>query len=246
MNFVKQGSGKKILVFLHGWGGSWQSWAPIIEKLKKDFTIYAIDLPGFGLSNLPKPYTLSDYTFELYNFINSNKLREITLIGHSFGGQVAIKFALDYPKKISKLVLVDAAVIRNNSLKMRTNIQIAKLGKFFVKNTPLYKIVRKYYYLARGLKEDDSDYLKASNNPTLQKTLANIMREDLSGDLEKIKVPTLIFWGEQDHPDYTPFNHALIIKEKIKNSELVSVQNGGHFSYLDDQILFWKSIKEFV
>lgn len=248
INFVKKGSGKKTIVFLHGWGGSWQSWAPIINKLESKYTIYALDLPGFGLSNLPKPYSLSDYTLELFNFINSKKISNITLVGHSFGGQIAAKFAITYPDKISKLVLVDAALIRNNSLMMKLNISIAKSGKKIIKKiaSSLYPNFRKYYYKIRNISMEASDYIKASNDPNLAITLSNIMREDLTNKMSTIKTPTLIFWGEKDHPDYTPLRHALIINKLITNSKLVVAPNASHFSYLDDQELFCKTLEEFI
>ncbi len=249
MNYYKTGTGKKTLVFLHGWGGSWQSWAPIMNKLKSDFTVYAVDLPGFGLTFLPKPYHLDDYTLELADFLKSKKLDKPVLVGHSFGGQIVAKFALKYPEKLSKLVLVDAAVIRNNSKQMERYIKFAKFGKKIVKNSPLapfYKQIRVFYYRMRRIEVEDSDYLKADNNPLLQQTLSNIMREDLTAELEQIKTPTLLFWGEKDHPDYTPIDYAYQIKQLIKDSELVIVPGGSHFSYLDDQELFCKALAEFV
>lgn len=211
--------------------------------------MYVFDLPGFGLSHLPKPYHLDDYVAELINFLKAKKIVTPVLVGHSFGGQIAAKFALTHPENLSKLVLVDAAVIRNNSKQMAHNIRFAKFGKKIVKNSPVapfYKQIRNSYYHVRGIEIEESDYIKAGDNPLLQETLSNIMREDLTTELERITTPTLLFWGEKDHPDYTPIDYAYQIKQLIKNSELVIVPEGSHFSYLDDQELFCKALTEFV
>ena len=190
------------MVFLHGWGGSWQSWAPIVERLKKNFTVYALDLPGFGLSALPKPFSLDDYVAELVKFFEKQKIKKPVLIGHSFGGQIAAKFG----KKV--------------------------VGPSF----------RSFYYKIRGW--GNSDYLKAASSPFLQETAGKIFREDLSVELSRITLPTLIFWGEKDID--TPLNDGRESQAKIANAKLVVVPGAGHFSYLDDQELFCKEMIKFI
>jgi pimeloyl-ACP methyl ester carboxylesterase len=70
------------LVFLHGWGGCWQSWYPILERLKKNFNLYAPDLPGFGKEPLSTPYNLENYVDFVVDFIIKNKMEKPILIGH--------------------------------------------------------------------------------------------------------------------------------------------------------------------
>lgn len=238
INFVKRGKGKKTIVFLHGWGGSWQSWAPIIERLESKFTIYALDLPGFGLSPLSRPYNLTDYVTDITNFFQKNNIVRPILIGHSFGGQIAAEFAIEKSGLLLNLVLVDAAVFRRNDLIIKLNILIAKSGQIFHKN--LYPILRKWYYRLRRI--ENSDYFKLIDNPNLQSTASNIFRQDLTEDLVKIKTSTLIFWGENDPPELTPVDQAKKIHQKIVGSKLVIIPNVGHFSYLDAQEKFCEEL----
>ncbi len=234
---------------LHGWGGSWQSWGPIIERLKGKFTIYTLDLPGFGLSPLPRPYGLIDYVADLALFFQREGITKPILVGHSFGGQIAAKMAIENGQLLSGLGLVDAAAVRDNSGTMKANIAVAQVGKKLIKLSPLasfYDQLRRTYYSIRGIGITNSDYVKAGSKPFLAETLAKIMREDLTDGLKKINIPTLIYWGEKDHPDYTPLAHAHVVHHAIKNSKLVVVPGGSHFSHLDDQETFCKELETFI
>lgn len=247
INFKKEGKGSKTLVFLHGWGGAWQSFAPIIGKLKSKYTVYALDLPGFGLSDLPKAYGLSDYVEQLGTFFEKEGIVKPILIGHSFGGQVAAKFAIEKGSLLSGVVLVDGAGVRRNDPQIRFNIAVAQFGKRIMSMTPFayfYPAIRPWYYKVRGM--ENSDYFKATSNPTLQATASKIFREDLSDEFSKIVLPTLIFWGEKDPPELTPLEFGVKMHERIKGSKMVVVAGAGHFSYLDDQERFVTEINDFV
>lgn len=255
INFRKVGKGKKTLVFLHGWGGSWQSWAPIIEKLtinNKQFTIYALDLPGFGLSTLSRPHDLMDYVVDIAEFFGKNKITNPVLIGHSFGGQVAAKFAIERGNLLSGLVLVDAAVARNNNFALRLNLFLVGTGKrllwqplfsrpFF---SWIYPLIRGGYYFIRGW--GDSDYFKLPVDSNIQKTARLVFRQNVLEDCSKIKIPTLIFWGEKDPPELTPLSMGKTLSEQIKGSKLVVALGAGHFSYLDEQELFCRELEKFI
>lgn len=247
INFQKFGSRGKTLVFLHGWGGNWRLWLPIIERLKNKFTIYALDLPGFGLSPLSKPYTLSSYTHDLIDFLNKEKIKLPVIIGHSFGGSVAIKFAVNNSEKISGLVLVDSSGIRQQNLRLKTKILLASLGKKLILSSPLAKFfprLRPLYY--RLFELTKSDYFGALGNKNLRETLSLVLKENLYIDFPKIKTPTLIIWGEKDPEDLTPIKFAKIIQEKIKGSKLIVFPNAGHFSFLDEQEKFCQELSKFI
>ncbi len=92
--YVKEGKGKETLLFVHGLSSNADAWYRNIEELKKDFTCIAIDLPGYGKSyknteNLTPTY----FTETIRKFTEKLKIKDYTLVGHSMGGQAAIKFA---------------------------------------------------------------------------------------------------------------------------------------------------------
>ena len=84
-----------LIILLHGWGAESSLWRNFMEKLSLNgFTSYALDFPGFGKSSLPpKDFSLKDFAAIVKSFSPRLGLSEIILIGHSFGGRVAIKFA---------------------------------------------------------------------------------------------------------------------------------------------------------
>jgi len=233
------------LIFLHGWGGCWQSWFPILERLKKDFNLYAPDLPGFGQEPISRPYSLDDYIDFVVDFIKKNKIKNPILIGHSFGGAIASKIAANKIIQLKTIILIDAAPIRYNlNPKQKTISLITKPAKIIL-SLPLinkfYQPIKKLLY--KSLKLEDSGYSDLTN-PILKKTFTTVIREDLTPILSNIKIPTLIIWGENDTA--TPLSAGKKINSLIPKSKMIIFKNTSHFSYLDDQEKFVTEIKKFI
>ena len=226
----------KILLFLHGWRSEGVIWNNVAKRLNKEnYTVYALDLPGFGASPAPKtPFTLSDYADIVSGFIKKMNLIKVNLVGHSFGGRVGIKLSAAKPELISRLVLVDSAGFADSG-KQKVKL-LAKLVK------PLFapkfmQGVRKWIYEKIG----SEDYLAT---PELQKTFVNIIEEDLSSDLSCIQFPTLLIWGENDQD--TPVSYGKRMQSFIRNSQLVILPNAGHFSFLDNPEGFYNAVSQFI
>ncbi|MFA6551596.1 MAG: alpha/beta hydrolase, partial [Patescibacteria group bacterium] len=200
------------------------------------YNIYALDFPGFGQSDTPKNnFYLKDYADTVESFIKKNNLENIIIIGHSFGGSIGIKIAADNPKYLKKLALVDSAGIRKNS-KINIKKIIAKILKPIFKLSFL-KSTRVKIYQAMGAE----DYLAT---PQLQKTFVNIVAEDLTVLLPKIKVPVLLVWGENDKD--TPIEHARVMEREIPNAKLIIFEGAGHFSFLDKEDEFINNLQKFL
>jgi pimeloyl-ACP methyl ester carboxylesterase len=233
------------LVFLHGWGGCWQSWYPILERLQKDFNLYAPDLPGFGREPIPKPYQLDDYVDFVINYIQDNKIKNPILIGHSFGGAIISKIAANHLISLSKIILVDAAPIRHLLTPKQKIVSLAAKSLKIIFNIPLlhrfYQPTKKFLY--KSLKLDNSGYSDLEN-PILKKTFTTVIREDLSVILPQINIPTLIIWGERDIA--TPLVDGQKTHQLIKHSQFIVFSNASHFSYLDNQEQFITEIKKFI
>ena len=226
----------KNLVFLHGWGNSSEVFGPLLYYLKDTFSIYTLDLPGFGKSPIKRPITLKDYADFVYEFIRDNNIREPILVGHSFGGAVAAKLAILHPEIISKLILVDASAIRESNLKTELSIKIAGIFKYF-----LPKKTREF--ILKLFKFDTSDYALIVN-PHLKETFRNIISENLAPELPLIKTPVLVIWGEKDIE--TPLKEGRLIAKLIPNAKLSVIKNAGHHVFLEKPEEFIKQIKEFT
>jgi pimeloyl-ACP methyl ester carboxylesterase len=219
---------KPILLCLHGWGGSKESFTEIREELKReDIEILIPDLPGFGEEAEPKEaWTIDDYAawVETYVATHTGHPRPISVLGHSHGGRIALKMAADGRIPIKHLYLCAAAGIRRPwHFKRFIGYVLAKIGKVVLSipgasvlrplgKKVLYKLMRVH------------DYEKAS--PVMQKTMINVTREDLRDVLPKIAVPTDLFWGAED--TMTPVADAFLMREKIKGSTLHVYQGVRH------------------
>ena len=153
-------------------------------------------------------------------------VKKVILIGHSFGGMIAIKYAVKYPEKIDKLILTGAAGIKHKlTVKQKAFSILGKMGKSIfslpvIKNfkKPVYKIFSK---IAQHRKKD---YYSASSR--MKEIMKNVLAEDITNCLDKIKTPTLLVWGREDMT--TPLADGEIMNEKIPNSELKIIDNANH------------------
>ena len=225
------------LVFLHGWGGCWQSWYPILERLKNDYNLYAPDLPGFGNEPISTSYNLENYVDFVVNFITKNKIKNPILIGHSFGAAIISKIAANKLINTSKIILVDAASIRHpyspyQKIKFRLINSLKKIIPF----------TQDIYY--KIFKLQNSDYAALKGNPILQQTFKNVIQQDLTEELSKIDTSTLIIWGKNDTS--TPLSDGIIMQKLIPNSTLKIFNDTSHFSYLDDQQQFITEVVNFI
>jgi len=220
---------KGNVLLLHGWGVSASIFDWLVEFLtKENFDVYLIDFPGFGESPAPKtPLVLESYSLLVKEFIEKEIKEETIVLAHSFGGRVAIKLASNFPQLIKKLVLTDSAGFVRKGLK-NTLIKIfAKIFKPLFKLPVLSSLKIKVYK-----KIGTEDYL---SNLELKKTYANIVKEDLTEEMKKISVETIIIWGKSDRT--TPLGWGKKMHQLIKNSIFYEIK-GGHFCFLDNSSEF--------
>ena len=186
------------LVILHGWGSDLSRWRPLVSALKPDFPVFLPQLPQDKVRNTA---AYSDWLYE-----KTKQLLPFVLLGHSFGGQVAINFTARYPKRVAKLVLIGSAGVRRTSLKAKLLLSVAKVFNFMPDK------LKQFAYRAIG----ETDYVNAS--PVMKKTMHLILKEDQQENMRKIDAPTLILWGKQDH--YIRLRDGRLTQQLIKNSVL--------------------------
>lgn len=236
---LMEGQGRP-LIMLHGWGGSKESWIPLIEQLEKlhglnERSYIAIDLPGFGNSDNPdKEWRVLDYTKfaekAIKKILNIIKWMEgYDLMIHSFGGRIALKmFSLENKdlliEKPDKLVLIAAAGIKpKDKIRVKFAKLISKTGKkiFYL---PILKWIAPFtrkiiYKLVRA-----HDYAQAKG--VMKGTFVQVINEDLRDAVVLIDKPTLIIWGKKD--SYVPYFDALYMHHIIKESKLITFNDGKH------------------
>ena len=238
LNYYAGGGNKfPALLFLHGWRAEGTIWFPALENFNFENMIFCLDLPGFGKSELPRePYDVKNYSEIVSGFISKLGLEKVVIIGHSFGGRVAIKLASKNPKFLCGIVLVDSAGFVDRTLLNKLKKIIAKPLKPIFKLKPLRGIRNSIYRLIGS-----EDYIAT---PLLRETYLKIIGEDLSEALKRIDTPTIIIWGAQDKD--TPLKYAHKMKESIKNSKLIVLEKAGHFSFLDKKEEFSDALRNFL
>lgn len=220
------------VIFLHGWGEDSSTFDEInIEGIQK----IAVDFLGFGKSDDPiHPLYTIDYLYHIYTLVNELNIKDPIILGHSFGGRIAIKYASYFNNQ--KTILVSSAGIKRHNFGYYKKIYSYKVKKrfYFIFNK------KKYNYLIKN--SGSYDYKKAK--PVMKDTLKNVVKEDLRGFLPRIRNKTIIFWGTEDKE--TPYSDALLMNSLIKDSVLVPFYESGHFSFKTEKEKFSRILEGFI
>lgn len=222
VEYQDEGSGPVILM-LHGWKDSFKTFDEIVPLLNER-RIIRLDMPGFGESEAPKgAWDVGRYVDFVNAFIQKLAVPVDTIVGHSFGGRVAIKGVGSGILKPKYLVLIAAAgLAKKRTLRNSVLAMFAKAGRLITSVPPLslwQQQLRRKMYEALG-----SDYFRSGS---LKDTFVKVVNEDLSEYTKKITIPTLLIWGRQDSS--TPLMQAERIHDLIENSQLDIVHDAGHF-----------------
>lgn len=223
--FDNQNQQKPVVIMLHGWGQNYQCFLPLIEKLNKNYHIFALDLPGFGKSEEPNfPYTIYDYANCVLAFIKELEIKEYNLVSHSFGGRISIILANQDQDHVKKMVLTGAAGIKpKKTWRQKLSVYHYKFMKLLTK-TPIFCQWHKDLITNSG----SPDYRKAS--PMMKQVLINTVNEDLTPLLDNINQEVLLYWGDDD--DQTPLMDGMKMEARMQNAKLIHVPNHGHFAFV--------------
>lgn len=214
---------------LHGWGQTLSSLRPLGELLADSHDVHLIDLPGFGKTAAPSAVWNSDnYAKCLIHYLDQHNLATVDIIGHSFGGKVALTLASHYPERVSSLVIMAASGlpkkrslfshIRMLALKWTAKL-LKAVDKLFGTNLFQNQFAPRF---------GSSDYKKAGN---MKDILVKTVNENLTEAIKKISAPTLILWGEKDSE--TPAEVAERMQTLIKNSKAYIFPGKDHHLYHD-------------
>lgn len=242
INYEKYGNCKKTIIILPGWGNTRNTFNYIINHFKDKYTIYIFDYPSFGKSPLPnKTLTIYDYADTIYDFLKKEKIIKPIIIAHSFGGRITSILLGKLKYKVNKIILIDVAGIREKKniktiIKVITYKILKKLTIFIPKNKR--NTIKNVLFNTFS----SSDYKELPK--IMRQTFQNIVKENLLKYYKNITCETLIVWGENDKD--TSIKSAYILNKIIKDSGLVIIKKGNHFSYLKNPYTFNIIIEEYI
>lgn len=228
------------VILMHGWGCDHTTVRSIAAALEDRMRVINVDLPGHGKSQEPpEVWGVEDFTQVIEELAQKLGLGTPDLIGHSFGGRIAI--LMSSRNAVGKLVLVDAAGIKpKRPLKYYWKVYSFKVAK---KLLPMVmgqerggKMIEKWRS-SRG----SADYRNSS--PMMRAVMSRCVNEDLKRVMPDIKGSALLIWGEEDTA--TPLRDAKTMERLIPDSGLVSFPGCGHYSFLDNPIQFKAVIRSF-
>lgn len=224
LDYFVLGKGPAIL-FLHGWGQNKEMMLPLVNRLKKCYTCIAIDMPGFGNSEYNQEMTMQEYCKTIHDFLLLKlHTTPLYIIGHSFGGKVAMEYYLRYGN-IKGIVLIASPVLK------------PKRKLSFYWNLFVYKV-------KKGLKIKNNmgseDYKNAKE---LKSLLVNVVNTHYNKRVNKIKTPLLLIYSKED--EKVDFIRAKQLNRKVKKSTL-KVIKGDHFAYLNNENKVAMEINNFI
>jgi len=241
------------VLFLHGWLGSWRYWFPTIERVADHFRTYSFDFWGFGdtrhqtntLSNPTAPVSIQSYSDQVIRFLDELGIDRVLLVGHSMGGMVALKTAINHPKRISRVVAVGAPIVGDSLSWLLKLTDRPVLADAFARMPWLR---RRMFRMFLGETNDPSvheildDSVKSSST-TLRRAVGSMWRTDLRPELPRLTVPTLIVHGGRDEI-VTP-NQADLF-DQVPSAEVVVMPESRHFPFLDEAELFNETLLRFL
>ncbi len=233
------------VLLLHGWGATAASFDGLAAALAAaGFRAVALDLPGHGGSQIPPAgWQLQDFARVVAGFAAKAGLTPdlAAVIGHSFGGRVAIKAVAGGLLKPRRLVLLDSAGVKHAASARNQAFKLAAKAGQAVTALPglarLRTALRRRLYTAAG----SADYLDAG---PMRQIFVRVINEDLQSAAAAITVPTLLIWGQYDQD--TPLADGRLLAAKIPHSKLEVVPGAGHFVYLDAPDVTARYVEEFL
>ncbi|HUI91712.1 MAG TPA: alpha/beta fold hydrolase [Chitinivibrionales bacterium] len=242
--FVQAGAGPDIIL-VHGLGGSCEQWCKNIDYLARSHRVVCFDLPGHGKSGKPRDtaYSLEWLSRFLGDFAAGMGCGKFSLMGLSLGGGACLRYTLDNPATVDRIVLTAAAALGPRlglPLRLAASIPFAARVNFAPPRS-LYAIyVRSIVHAPENDVRDFLDfYYSAVRNPEIRATffralrtncnlmgLKKAVRDDITGRLDRLSPPALIVWGRQD--SFMPVSNAREALKKIPHARLVLIDDCGH------------------
>jgi pimeloyl-ACP methyl ester carboxylesterase len=259
--YEEQGKGSPLLL-IHGFGASTYTWRFVAPELAKTHRVIAVDLKGFGQSDKPfdDRYSIFDQAELLAQLIEEKDLRNLTLVGHSFGGGVALLLALQANKRldgrITRLVLLDSIAYPQHIpvfFRLLDVPLVSQLGVRMVPPSVQTRVALEIAYFDDS-KIDPAEIeayaapLKtAAGKHAIIHSARQILPEDiaeLSESYKTIELPTLILWC--DHDRIVPLEVGLRLRRTLPNSTLRLVEDCGHMPQEEQPASALSLIKGFI
>lgn len=236
--YIDEGQGE-VLFLLHGLFGALSNWDEIINHFSKD---YRVVIPYLPILDLPvKEASIDGLVDFVEKFLNEVPLHDLTLIGNSLGGHLALVYTLRHPENVKKIVLTGSSGLFENSMG----------GSYPRRGDRKYveeRVAYTFYDPKVATKELVDEVFDVTNSIRKSLNIVSVaksaQRHNLANDVTTIKHPTLLIWGLND--TITPCNVAHEFNRLIPNSELRFIDKCGHAPMMERPDEFIQHLEEFL
>jgi pimeloyl-ACP methyl ester carboxylesterase len=261
--YVKVGSGPALLL-LHGLGCSHRTWLPVLDSLARRYTVIAPDLLGHGESDKPRAdYSIGAFANGMRDLLTVLDIDRVTVVGHSFGGGVAMQFAYQFPERTERLVLVGSGGLGpevSPAIRAITTTGFHQvMGALTLPGVRHLGTTGLRALALTGLNEfRDFDEVAAIydsfRDPATRAAVRHVVRAvvDWQGQVVTMAdraylteaMPMCVVWGKEDR--VIPVSHAARAAELAPGAQIEVIPNAGHFPHKDHPERFVKILNDFV
>lgn len=224
---------RKAVVFLHGWGGSKEQYAGLIDCLSPYFRVIILDLPGHGGSEALEKYSIEEYAQFIKDFIRNIRVEKFNLVGFSIGGGVALIIGLFFPSHVNKIIIWEPAInlkdlkrykLFNFLLKsIRNKKQLQQRIYSFVTSCRMSKLAKKI------LGQETTEAFKNADSATLINLGVSLLEKNINDENLKIDKEVLIIYGHYNDV-LVPRKKVLELGQILPKAILKEVEGAQHFS----------------
>jgi pimeloyl-ACP methyl ester carboxylesterase len=260
VTYVDIGEGQEApVVFVHGLSGQWQNWLENIPRVARERRVIALDLPGFGTSEMPhEEISITGYGRCVEALCEHLDLGRVALVGNSMGGFIAAEVAIQFPQRVERLVLVSAAGITGPGMRRRPVLTFARIAAAVTAATAARHRTmarrRRARHMALSLVARHPSRLRAdvawealmkgAGKPAFDDALRACLDYDFRDRLPDISCPTLIVWGRTDA--VIPVKDAAEFERLIGGSRKVVMDDTGHVPMLERPAAFNDLLLDFL
>jgi pimeloyl-ACP methyl ester carboxylesterase len=260
IRYLVKGAGSPLLL-LHGFGEFLETWDLNLRPLSEHYQVYAMDLPGHGLSDKPEvAYSTFFFTRFVINFMQALGIEHASLIGHSIGGQISLNVVINFPEKVDSLILETSVGLANDVSPIRRMCSIPVLSGADTKESGVeaaleQRMRREFYnpdFVAKEIVDMSYRFMQTAE---AKRVLLSILHHSVTADglrpevvmvdrLHLIKSPTLLIHGAQDaiHPLEMSRNACRL----IPNARFKVIDQCGHYPHIEKAAEFNEAVISFL
>jgi pimeloyl-ACP methyl ester carboxylesterase len=255
---IGEGDGPPV-VLIHGLSGQWQNWLENIPRLARERRVVAVDLPGFGCSEMPvERISIPAYARWVRAVCDHLGIDCAAVVGNSMGGFIASELAIQFPGHVDRLVLVSAAGITTANLYHRPALTLARIaGVMATATAARHRAIASRPRTRHGalalvarhpgrLRGDVAweGMMKGAGKPGFADAMRACLDYDFRDHLPGISCPTLIVWGRDD--TILPVEDAHEFERLVPQSRKLVMEDTGHVPMLERPIAFNRALLEFL